>query len=118
MPQFAIDDSSFSALAEMLNNIRDTERSGADHDLRFIYEDWWLHDTAVIEHLHLMKGSWEVRLLFAHAKQPTKFLQKRITSAADQQRAALTAYYMRKLAAKDQRGTLVINVQDLRLSNN
>jgi len=118
MPEFISDDQSYSELLAMLNNIHLTEKAGADFDLRFIYEDWWLGDTAVIEHLSLVKGSWEVRLLFAHHKQPMRFLQKRITSAADQQRAAMTAYYMRKLAAKDQRGTLVVDINDLHLAAN
>lgn len=116
--EFSMDEQSYAELLAMLNNLHLTEKSGADHDLRFIYEDWWLGDTAVIENLSLVQGAWEIRLLFAHHKHPMKFLQRCIVSYSSKQKAELTAFYMRRLAAKDQRGTLTININDFIVSVN
>jgi hypothetical protein len=116
--EFSMDEKSYAELLTMLNNMHLTEKSGADHDLGFIYEDWWLGDTAVIDNLALVQGAWEIRLLFAHHKQPMKFLQRCICSYSSKQKAELTAFYMRRLAAKDQRGTLCINANDFIISVN
>jgi hypothetical protein len=116
--EFSMDEKSYAELLAMLNSIHLTEKSGSDQDLRFIYEDWWLGDTAVIENLVLVQGSWQIRLLFAHHKEPLKFLQRSIVSFASKEKAELTAFYMRRLAAKDQRGTLILNVNDFTLSAN
>jgi hypothetical protein len=116
--EFSMDENSYADLLAMLNNLHLTERSGADQDLLFIYEDWWLGDTAVIENLALVQGAWQIRLLFAHHKHPLKFLQRSIVSFASKSKAELTAFYMRRLAAKDQRGTLTVSITDLTLSDN
>ncbi|MFM7429642.1 MAG: hypothetical protein ACKO1F_07050 [Flammeovirgaceae bacterium] len=116
--EFTMDENSYAELLAMLNNLHLTEKSGADHDLRFIYEDWWLGDTAVIENLALVQGAWQIRLLFAHHKQPMKFLQRCIVSHSSKQKAEQTAFYMRRLAAKDQRGTLAVDLNDFSVSSN
>lgn len=118
MAEFIMDDKSYSDLLAMLGNLHRTERNGADHDLQFIYDNWWLGDTAVIENLALVKGAWEVRLVFAHHKHPLKFLQRSITSFSSEKKAKLTAFYMRKLAAKDQRGTLTVSIDDFAIAVN
>jgi hypothetical protein len=96
--EFSMDEKSYAELLTMLNNMHLTEKSGADHDLGFIYEDWWLGDTAVIDNLALVQGAWEIY--------------------SSKQKAELTAFYMRRLAAKDQRGTLCINANDFIISVN
>ncbi len=47
-----------------------------------------------------------------------KFLSRLITSHACPRRAAMMAGYMRRLAAKDQRGTLLIEAGYFKLSGN
>jgi hypothetical protein len=86
--------------------------------MNFYRNDFWLSDTAVIERLQKRKGTWEINLLFAHHKTPLKFLTRRITSHTCPKRAQTMAFYMRRLAAKDQRGTLSLDINDLHLSLN
>ena len=115
---FSMDDKSYEDLLSMINNLHLTEKAGIDQDINFIYEDWWLGDTAVIDNLVKVEGAWQIRLLFAHHKQPLKFLQKSIVSFASKPKAELTAFYMRRLAAKDQRGTLNLDLNDFDLPLN
>lgn len=108
----------YAKMLEELSNLFFTEKLGQDADLNFYRNDFWLSDAAVIELLQLRKGAWEVNLLFAHHKTPLKFLSRRITSHSCPKRAQTMAFYMRRLAAKDQRGTLTLNINDLNLSLN
>ena len=108
----------YAKMLEELSNLFFTEKLGLDADLNFYRNDFWLSDAAVIELLQLRKGAWEVNLLFAHHKTPLKFLSRRITSHSCPKRAQTMAFYMRRLAAKDQRGTLTLNINDLNLSLN
>jgi hypothetical protein len=94
------------------------ERRGNEADFYLFYEDLWLSDTAVIEHLVRMRGEWRVELVFAHTHNPLKFIKRYITSHPCPRRAAQQAYYMRRLAAKDQRGTLTVCVAQLALCPN
>jgi hypothetical protein len=110
--------SSYATMLDGLSNLFFTEKLGLDRDMNFYRDDFWLTDTAVIELLQLRKGAWEVNLLFAHHKTPLKFLSRRITSHSCPKRAQTMAFYMRRLAAKDQRGTLKVDINDLQLSMN
>jgi hypothetical protein len=56
--------------------------------------------------------------VFAHTHNPLKFIKRYITSHPCPRRAAQQAYYMRRLAAKDQRGTLTVCVAQLALCPN
>ncbi len=108
----------YAKMLDELSNLFFTEKLGLDVDMNFYRNDLWLSDTAVIELLQLRKGAWEINLLFAHHKIPLKFLSRRITSHACPKRARIMAFYMRRLAAKDQRGTLSIDINDLNLTLN
>ncbi|WP_210518832.1 hypothetical protein [Hymenobacter terricola] len=94
------------------------ERKGSRADFAPLYEDRWLIDTAVIGHLACIRGEWRVSLVFVHVHNPLRFIKRHITAHPTQARAAQQAYYMRRLAAKDQRGTLAVSVEQLRLSPN
>lgn len=98
----------YSGLLDRLNGLGLTDRLGYQNDLGFFHDDQWLTDTAVIERLVFRQGEWDVVLLFAHCQMPLKFLTRRITSHPTPARAAQMAFYMGRLAAKDQRGTLRI----------
>ncbi|GAB4416980.1 MAG: hypothetical protein OHK0039_26790 [Bacteroidia bacterium] len=91
------------------------ERCGYPCDLAFMQDDGWLGDTAVIENLVRRQGTWEIRLVFAHYCNPLRFLSRPITTHTCPRRAAHMASLMRRLAAKDARGTLRVRVEDLAL---
>lgn len=115
-PSFVMPPELYAKMLDGLSNLFFTETLGLDADMNFYRDDFWLSDTAVIESLQLRKGSWEIHLLFAHHKTPLKFLTRRITSHSCPKRARTIAFYMRRQAAKDQRGTLRVDINDLNLN--
>jgi hypothetical protein len=117
-PAFSMPSELYAKMLDELSNLFFTEKLGLDSDMNFYRDDFWLSDTAVIELLQLRKGCWEINLLFAHHKTPLKFLSRRITSHTCPKRAQTMAFYMRRLAAKDQRGTLKVDINDLHLTLN
>jgi hypothetical protein len=117
-PPFQLDDDFYHDLLKMLNNLHFSEQIGVQKDMDFIKDGVWLSDTAVIENIWRRRGIWEIHLLFAHHKQPLKFLSRNITKQSCPKKAATMASLMRRLAAKDQRGTLVLNIEDLKLPLN
>ncbi len=114
-PVFATPPELYSSILDRLSGLFFTDRPGLDQDMNFYRDDQWLSDTAVIDRLNCRKGAWEVSLLFAHYKTPLKFISRRIVSNACPKRAGTMAFYMRRLAAKDQRGTLRLDIADLHL---
>lgn len=112
-PAFVIDQAAYANLLAGLNNLHFTERKGNLVDFTFYTDDQWLADTAVIEQLTRSKGEWQVDLLFASIHNPLKFIKRHITSHSCPKRAAQQAHYMRRLAAKDQRGTLTVSADQL-----
>lgn len=77
--------------------------------MKFLSNDYWLRDTAVVENILRRAGMWEVHLVFAHYQEPEKLIKRVINRFPCKRKAELNAFYMRRLAAKDQRGTLRIN---------
>lgn len=119
MPRrFAIDDASYEAMLCYLNGTASADRCGAPPDIQFINEDFWLQDTAVIENIELRNGEWTIYLVFAHHLRPLKFIKRKIVNFACPKKAGLSAHYMRRQAAKDQRGTLVVNSNLIKQSFN
>lgn len=110
---FTMDKAAYVNLLAGLNNLHFTERKGNLLDFKLYQDDLWLSDTAVIENLHRYRGEWEVELIFAYTGNPLKFIKRRITSNSCPKRAAQQAHYMRRLAAKDQRGTLTVSADQL-----
>lgn len=99
--------------AEMLNRLNAlhlTDRLGFDGDLSVFEEDRWLCDSAVVERTLLRKGAWDVVLVFVDFATPLRLLARRITTNPCPKRAALIATLMRRLAAKDQRGTISVSI--------
>ena len=78
-------------------------------DLDVFYNDAWLKDSAVIDNIKPIDGNWEVSLVFAYIRFPMKLIKRKITTCITRQKAEISAHYMRRLAAKDQRGTLYID---------
>ncbi|MFN4144691.1 MAG: hypothetical protein ACK4GN_02625 [Runella sp.] len=112
-PKFSIDSAAYSALMEGINQQFFVEKKGNLSDFKLYYEDLWLADTAVIESIYRAKGEWAIDLIFAYIHNPLQLICRNITSHPCPKRAAHTAQLMRRLAAKDQRGTLVVNIQSL-----
>lgn len=108
----------YGLLLEQLNAIPFEDRSGNDRDIRFMADEFWLQDTAVIDHVAKEKGMYAVALVFAHHYIPFKCIRRPISSYADIKRANVSAHYMRRLAAKDQRGTLMVSLQRYNLNIN
>jgi hypothetical protein len=113
LPSFILDPRLYQQVLQGMNSLHFTDHVGAACDLDFIKADYWLADSAVIDRLVLRKGTWDINLLFAHHTTPLRFLSRRITSHSCPKRAAMMAGFMRRLAAKDQRGTLRLSLEHL-----
>ncbi|MEQ8553098.1 MAG: hypothetical protein RIC06_24445 [Cyclobacteriaceae bacterium] len=103
-----IDNSCYESLMDMMNSQVHLDLKGNFMDLDLFYSDQWLLDSAVIENVVERNGNWDVYLVFAHINNPLKLIKRKITRCTTLKKAELSANFMRRLAAKDQRGTLKI----------
>lgn len=108
----------YSLLLDRINALPYEEKQGSTEDLLFMSNEFWLQDTAVIDHVMLRKGMYYVTLVFSHHSIPYRWLCRGICGYADVKKAILGAHYMRRQAAKDQRGTLTISMERYMLNNN
>ena len=115
MHEFYLDGEVYNEMLNLLNNQHFTEKPGIQADMEFLSDDWWLRDTAVVENIVKRKGMWEIHLVFAHYQQPSKLIKRVIAKYASKDKAELNAWYMKRLAAKDQRGTLKVDIKDFKL---
>ncbi|MES2773981.1 MAG: hypothetical protein V4722_07340 [Bacteroidota bacterium] len=113
-----LDDESYHIMLCFLDNQHSLEKPADESNLLFLKNDWWLADTAVIDTINYQKGGWEVYLTFANYKRPLQLIVRKITRCFSEEKAKTAAHYMRRLAAKDQRGTLTVTVKDLNLCIN
>ncbi len=111
MHSFHLDHLAYEEVLNLLNNQHFTEKPGDASDTNFLCDDWWLRDAVVIDHLVRREGLWEVQLVFAYYKEPLQLIIRPISRHASKKSAQLSAYYMRRLASKDQRGTLNLQRQ-------
>jgi hypothetical protein len=105
-----LDEGAYARMLDCITVFYASNKPGQSIDTDFIKDDYWLQNTAVIENIERRNGCWNIFLVFAHHLQPLKFIKRSITHFACFKKAALTAHYMRRLAAKDQRGTLVVAI--------
>lgn len=108
---FDIDEPTYQAMLSGLNGLHHTDQLGQAIDSIFLYRDDWLSDTAVAERLIKRRGQVQIHLVFAYALNPFRFLSRYITTCADPRRASMMGAYFRRLAAKDQRGTIVVDAK-------
>ncbi|PSL03853.1 hypothetical protein [Cecembia rubra] len=94
------------------------DRLGDESEFSFLRSNEWLGDTAVIDRLIYRRGEFRIDLIFAHHKQPLKFLVRNITVQSDRKKAEIMSQLFRRQAAKDQRGTLMIQEGLLNLDYN
>ncbi|MEO1260413.1 MAG: hypothetical protein AAFZ15_16570 [Bacteroidota bacterium] len=110
-----LDDNVYNKVLSLLNNQHFTEKAGTGADMEFLSDDWWLRDTAVVENIIRRDGMWEIQLVFAHYQEPQKLIKRVISRYTCKKKAELSAWYIKRLAAKDQRGTLQVNLGDFKL---
>lgn len=113
-----IDETVYASMLDYIHTLATCEQYGSPKDAAFINDDFWLQDTAVIENIECRNGEWNIYLVFAHHLKPMKFIKRKIVNFVCPKRAALAAHYMRRLAAKDQRGTLVVSNKQITQSFN
>jgi hypothetical protein len=116
--QHTIDVKVLSEMNIFLNNQQSLEQRGRPGDMIFIRDGFWLKDAAVIDTVFNRNGAWEVQLIFAHYKNPLQLIVRNITKCFSENKAKAAAFYIRKEAAKDRRGTLSISIKDMGLCNN
>ena len=101
-----VDRKCYENLMDHMNKQHTVDLRGEYVDLNLFHSDKWLLDSAVIDRIVKRNGNWDIYLIFAYVLDPFKMIRKKITSCTSLQKAKLSANYMRRLAAKDQRGTL------------
>jgi hypothetical protein len=101
-----IDRATYKLLLAYKRSCFDTGKRGETADLEFLYEDTWLRDTVVINWVARLNGTWRIYLVFVHHKRPFLFIKRFIKTQISEPKAVMEAEYMKRLAAKDQRGTL------------
>jgi hypothetical protein len=72
----------------------------------------------VIDRIEYRKGAWEISLIFSHYQNPLQLIVRRIVTCPSEQKAELVAFYLRRQAAKDPRGTLEVTIKDFSLCPN
>jgi len=107
-----------SAMNHFLDNEKYINQPARSIDMLFIKDGSWLKDAAVIDTINNMHGAWDVYLVFAHYKNPLQLIVRNITRCFSKQKAQAAAFYIRKEAAKDRRGTLMVSINDLHLCSN
>jgi hypothetical protein len=105
-------------MVDFLANERSIGRPARSGDLQFIVDGAWLKDAAVMDVVSKRMGAWDVYLIFAHFKDPLHLLVRNITRCYSEKKARAVAFYIRKEAAKDRRGTLQVSLSDLDLCTN
>jgi hypothetical protein len=118
MAKFQLDEPAYQEMLNLLNNQHFTEVLGSIVDFNLLFDDYWLQDSAVIENLVYRQGQWDVHLVFAHYKNPYRLIQRRITTCVGRAKAEIHAHYMKRQAAKDQRGTLTVDDRLFRFNGN
>lgn len=113
-----LDKTVYKLLLQYKQSSCDTGKRGKDIDLEFLHEDLWLQDTAVFERVVKLNGAWQVFLVFVHHKNPFLLIKRFIKTQISLRKAQIEARYMRRLAAKDQRGTLQVDRKNLSVCAN
>lgn len=104
-----VDITCYESLMDFMNLQQVVDLKGEFTDFDLFYSDEWLLNSAVIDNVIHRDGNWDIYLVFVHVTNPLKLIKRKITKCITHQKACLTANHMRRLAAKDQRGTLKIS---------
>jgi hypothetical protein len=101
-----------------LYNIVYTEYPGGESELRFLYEAGWLLNSEVRHHIEYNKGRWHVSMILIWAKNPYRFLRRKIDHYDTEKKAAIYAELFKRTMQKDERGTIKINDDDFNICFN
>tara|TARA_B100001245_G_C22799545_1_gene385445 strand:- start:198 stop:563 length:366 start_codon:yes stop_codon:yes gene_type:complete len=107
-----IDQFCYELMLSGLNDQSLTDLNGAHIDLALFYDDQWLMDSAVVENVVYNKGHWDIYLVFVDPLHPLKLIRRKISSYFTEKKALQAGNYMRRLAAKDQRGTIKVDISN------
>lgn len=99
-------------------DLKNTETLGGRKDFAFMKEDEWLKDSAVLDRIESYKGQWSVSLVFADPARKNTFIIRPMRNCPTYSKAVITAGYMKRVAAKDPRGTITIDPGSYDLSSN
>jgi hypothetical protein len=113
-----ISDAVLLEMNHFLNNEKQVGQTALPVEMLFIRDGAWLKDAAVIDAISNRDGTWDVSLVFAHHKKPLQLIVRYITKCFSEQKALAAAFYLRKEAAKDRRGTLTVSISDFDLCCN
>ncbi len=94
------------------------ETAGNKQDMVFMVNDRWMRDTAVVENIIRRDGLWKIFLIFAHYKNPLLLIRREISACFSKSTALVYGQYMRRIAAKDPRGTLEVDIRDFTIHLN
>ncbi len=115
---YSIDKKLYNEILNYLSNQYFVEIRGVLNDLNFLIDDLWMRDTAVIENIEYRRGEWKIFLVFSHYKNPLLLIRREISVCFELNKAKLYGEYMRRIAAKDPRGTLLLDIDDFELHHN
>ncbi|MCI5080625.1 MAG: hypothetical protein MRY78_02980 [Saprospiraceae bacterium] len=87
-------------------------------DLQVLQAEDWLADTEVKYAIRFTKGRWEVSLVFIDITNPLRFVKWAINNCATYNKARIFGDHYRRIAARDVRGYLKSNLEDLQLCMN
>lgn len=113
-----LDSYTYTLLLKYKQSTHDTSRKGESQDLKFLEQDLWLQDTVVFDRVVKLNGTWQINLVFVHYQNPFLLIKRFIKTQISEKKACLEAYYMKKVAAKDQRGNLILEKHKLNLNYN
>ena len=105
-------------LKDYVANTDKVDSTGRRVDLEFLSSDGWLQDSAVIDRVVNTNGTWAISLVFADVAKAYKFIVRQIRTCTNFNKALMTAQFMRRLAAKDPRGTLKVKGEHFLISDN
>jgi len=115
---YHLDGKLYNSILNRLEGQFSTEIVGTKTDMNFLINDRWMRDTAVVENIIHRNGLWRIFLIFAHYKNPMLLIRREISVCFRKDRAVIYAQYMRRIAAKDPRGTLEVDINHFTIPTN
>jgi hypothetical protein len=109
----SLDRYTYELLLTYKQSSQDADKKGSKKDLIFLEDDLWLQDSVVFEWVAKLRGSWQVFLVFVYYKDPCLLIKRFIKESISEKSSRLQAHYMRRVAAKDQRGNLLVDTSSL-----
>ena len=95
-----------------------TDHLGSPKDLTGPDNEPWFYDAALVEHITFNAGSWNASLVHAYNKDPYQIVISTIHCIPSLEQARKATFYMKRRAAKDLRGTFLIDIEDFELCHN